>query len=209
MRTQPDPARIRDLCAQVEQARQLLDQGKVAEGFQALSRTRAQAQRLGIASSFVEWGLAVAADRMGELEMAYDHIVNAVRHDPLHAGYQRSFGIIMDRLRAALADPARRPDDPSTPKLYGLLVAAGETDVPAHLAMAGHLAATGRQEQAMKLLDAVTLLAQLSLDAWEQKASLARTMGDAALAVSCQAEAAAIARGNAPFGVPAPPDATC
>lgn len=208
MRTFPD-VRFREVNTQMARGQQLIDDGKFEEGRQVLTEVRARAQRLGLSSGFVEWGLAIASDQLGELEMAYDHIVNAVRHDPLHTGYQNSFNVIMNHLRAALADPDRSEDDPSTPKLYGMLIAAGEADVPSHLSMSRHLAATGRHDEAIKLLDAVLLLAPVSRDAWLQKAALARTMGNPALATTCEAEAASIAQSDAPFGIPAPRGVAC
>lgn len=208
MRTFPD-LRIRELLFKSSHAQQLLDGGNYEEGRQAFVEVRALARRLGIASGFIDWGLAVACDQLGDLERAYEHIVDAVRHDPLHGGFQGSFNVIMNHLREALADPARDGKDGSTARLYGLLVAAGEADVPSHLAMARHLAATDRGEEALKLLDAVTLLAPASRDAWLQKASVARALGNATLAASCDAEAAAAAQGDAPFGIPAPRGAAC
>jgi hypothetical protein len=129
--------------------------------------------------------------------------------DPMNPACQHSFDVIANRLRTALADPERAPDDDSTPRLYALLQAAGEADVTSHLAMARHLAHRGKHAAAMELLDAVTLLSPVSRDAWLQKASLARVLGDETLAVSCETQAAAISASDVPFGVPAPRGAVC
>jgi hypothetical protein len=71
--------------------------------------------------------------------------------------------------------------------------------------MARHLAATNRPRDALRILDAVTLLSPVSRDAWLQKASVARALGDAELVLRCEAEAAAIEGADIPFGVPAAP----
>lgn len=81
--------------------------------------------------------------------------------------------------------------------------------MPSHLAMARHLAHTGKAVDAMRILDAVTLLAPVSKDAWDAKATLARTMGEAGLAARCEAEAGAVAVAPVPFGVPAPRGVSC
>ncbi|WP_242352118.1 MULTISPECIES: hypothetical protein [unclassified Anaeromyxobacter] len=61
----------------------------------------------------------------------------------------------------------------------------------------------------MTLLDAVTLLSPVSRDAWLHKASLARTMGNAMLAATCEAQAAAIASSGVPFAIAPPRGAAC
>jgi hypothetical protein len=169
----------------------------------------ARARKLGVDSSYLAWGLAVANDFLGELEMGFAAITEAVTHDPMNVAVHRSFDLIANRLRAALADPSRALDEASTPRLYALLQGAGEADVPSHLAMARHLAHTGKQADAMRILDAVTLLSPVSKDAWEAKAALARATGGAELAARCEAEAAAVAAARVPFGVPAPRGVAC
>lgn len=112
-------------------------------------------------------------------------------------------------LRALLADPARPPGEPSTPRLYALLLRTGEADVPCHLAMARHLADSGKHEEALRLLDAVTLLAPASRDAWLARAAFERARGDEAAAASCEVQAAALAAADVPVVAPAPRGAAC
>jgi tetratricopeptide (TPR) repeat protein len=208
MRTFPD-LRMRQLTHDAERAQELLDQNQHREARDLFGEVRARAKRLGLASAHLDWGFAVASDYLGETEMAFEGIREAVTKDPFNPMVQRSFDIIAGRLRAALADAARAPEDASTPRLYRLLLAAGEADVSCHVAMARHLAHAGDAREAMRLLDAVTLLAPASRDAWLQKAALARAAGDAALAAECDAQAAALATADVPFGIPGPPGATC
>jgi hypothetical protein len=55
----------------------------------------------------------------------------------------------------------------------------------------------------MKLLDAVTLLAPISRDAWMERSLIARALGDVEQAVRCESEAAAIGNVKIPYGIPA------
>jgi tetratricopeptide (TPR) repeat protein len=208
MRTFPD-LRIRDAVWETQRAGRLLDERDWAGAREAFAALRARVAKLGLQSSYVAWGLAVALDNLGETEMAFEAVSEAVQKDPMNPACHHSFDVIAGRLRATLADPDRALDDPSTPRLYALLQHAGEADVPSHLAMARHLAHAGQHEAALRLLDAVTLLSPASRDAWLQKAALARGLGGDALAASCEAEAAAIAASDVPFGIPAPRGAAC
>jgi hypothetical protein len=208
MRIFPD-VRIRDAVWESQRAARLLDEREWAAARDAFTALRARTAKLGLCSAYLAWGLAVALDNLGDIEMAFETVCEAVTADPMNPGCQGSFDLIANRLRAALADPTRTPDDPSTPRIYALLQSAGEADVPFHLAMASHLAHVGKKAEAMALLDAVTLLSPISRDAWLHKASLARAIGDASLAASCEAQAVAIASSDVPFGVPAPRGAAC
>jgi tetratricopeptide (TPR) repeat protein len=208
MRTFPD-LRIRDAVWESQRAASLLDQREWAAARDAFTALRARVAKLGLPSSYLAWGLAIALDNLGETEMAFGAVSEAVKADPMNPGCQHSFDVIGGRLRAVLADPARAPDDPSTPRIYALLQGAGEADVPSHLAMARHLAHAGKHAEAVSLLEAVTLLSPVSRDAWLQRAALARTLGDDVLAASCEAQATAISLSDPPFGVPAPRGAAC
>lgn len=208
MRTFPD-VRMRSYVADSNRVSELLDGGQHADAKALALDLRERARKIGLESGYVSWALAVACDYLGELEMAFTTIVEAVRLDPLNPACQRSFELIAHHLRTALADPERAAGDPSTPRLYDLLVGAGEADVPSHLAMARWLAHGGRTGDALRLLDAVTLLAPISRDAWEAKAAIARAAGDAELGARCDAEAAAIGLAPLPFGIPAPRGTVC
>jgi hypothetical protein len=70
--------------------------------------------------------------------------------------------------------------------------------------MARWLAAAGKRDEARRILEAVTLLAPASRDAWLARGALARVMGDAAEAVRCEAQASALSSTPVPFAIPAP-----
>lgn len=202
MRTFPD-LRMRSIVSGAQRAQDLLDRGEHREARDAFTEVRARAGRLGLDSAYLAWGVAVTSDYLGELEVAFTTISESIAKDPLNPAAQRSFDIIAGHIREALAAPARAPDDPSTPRLYQLLLEAGEADVASHLAMARHLAHAGDGEAAMRIVEAVTLLAPASRDGWVQKAVLARAGGDEALARECEAQAGALATASVPFGIPA------
>ena len=208
MRTFPDQ-RIREVLWEVHRAQKLLEETDYAEARDLFLQLRARATKLGLRSAYLLWGLAGAYDNLGELELAFSTMSEAVNLDPFNPTTQRSFDVISGRLRAALADASRSADDPSTPRLYQMLLGAGEADVPSHLAMARHLFAAGDQVGALRLLDAVTLLAPVSRDAWVLKGVFARGMGNLELAVRCEAEAATIAAADVPFGLPVEGAAEC
>src|SRR3954462_4297018 len=154
--------RLQQLLGEMARARELTEQEHYEDARQTYLKLRAECARAGIRSAHVAWGLAVACDGLKDFEAAMTHIREALELDPLAMPYQRSFTVIIERVRKELGDPARDPADPTTPRLYHLLVQAGEGDVGSHLAMARHLSHTGDHVGAMKILDAVTALAPAS-----------------------------------------------
>ena len=161
----------------------------------------AEAQRLGFASAYVHYVLGQTLDQMGKLEMAFDELKKAVQADPLALPVRHAFQDVAARLRAALADPARAADDAAIPRLYTLLVEAGEADVDAHLAMVRFTVATGQLERARTLAEALTTLHPAAREAWEALARVARAQGDVAVATKAEAEAAVAETRTPLFGV--------
>jgi tetratricopeptide (TPR) repeat protein len=161
----------------------------------------AEAQRLGIESAYLRWVLATAHDDMGALEMAWEEIETSVATDPLSLPARRSFEIIADRVRAALSAPGREASDPSTPRLYGMLVRAGEADMGAHVAMARYQLAAGRAAEARELAAAVTTLYPAAREAWTLLAEVARAQGDEVTAAGAELEAASTGALEPMFGV--------
>lgn len=200
MRTFPD-ARIRTLIAGVNEATHLISTGEHARAREVLDDVRARAAKAGIESGFVYWNTAVCQEALGDIEAAFATICRAARLDPLAQPVQGTFDSIAWRMRYSVADPGRAPGDPAVARMYQALMAAGECDVSSHVAMARHLSATGEHERAMRILDAVTLLACVSQDAWLAKASVARAMGKPELGAESEAQAAAIAEQDVPFAM--------
>ena len=184
--------------------RRALDEknGGDAEAAEKLFReVVSEAQRLGFASAYVHYMLSGALDRMGKLEMAFDELKKAVTADPLAFPVRHAFQDVAARLRAALADPVRPADDAAIPRLYTLLVEAGEADLEAHLAMVRFAMATAQLERARALAEAVATLFPAAREAWEALARVARAQGDVGRAVAADAEAAGVGVRAPLFGV--------
>ena len=169
--------------------RALEERGSADAAEQLFREVVAESRRLGFVSAYVHYVLAGALDRMGKLEMAFDELKKALQVDPLALPVRHAFQDVAGRLRAALADPARPPDDADVPRLYTLLVEAGEADLDAHLTMVRFALATGQLDRARTLANAVTTLFPAAREAWGALARVARAQGD--LAVAAKADAAA------------------
>ncbi|BDG08603.1 hypothetical protein [Anaeromyxobacter paludicola] len=196
-----DP-RIERMLADMRRAYELTQEHQPEEGLKLYREVLKQAQGLTLESAYLLWSVAVAADYSGDLEMAFTYVVQAVETDPLTPPFRNSFEVISNRLRAALADPARPADDASTPRLCELLTRAGEADVATHLALVRFHAATGDTGKATELVQAVTLLFPAAREAWICAAELASARGDAETAARCTAEAALLEGDPVPFAVP-------
>jgi len=198
MRTFPD-VRMRGLLALAERASAALNNEDPAAAKQAYLQLLRQFDEFGLSSAAAWWGLAVAHDYLGEHDMALNSIQKSLALDPLAPGAQRSFDIIVRRVREHLIQLDAK--DVAVPRLYALLQQSGELDVPSHLAMAHHYAETGRVEQAEKLFQALCLLAPASKDVWEARAQFAATHN-----LGAEYEYLAEARGRAmadvPYGIP-------
>ena len=172
------------------QLRRALEEKEAEAAEKLLREVIAEAQRLGLASAYAHFVLAGALDRSGKLEMAFEEIKKAVEADPLALPVRHAFESVAARLRAALADPARAADDADVPRLYKLLVDAGQADLEAHLAMVRFAVATAKLDLARSLADAVTTLFPAAREAWEALARVARAQGDVAAVAKADAELA-------------------
>jgi tetratricopeptide (TPR) repeat protein len=146
--------------------RALDDRGDAEAAEKLIREVMAEAQKLGVVSAYMHYVLSGLLDRMGKLEMAFDELKKAVRADPFALPVRHAFQDVAARLRAALADPGRAADDADTPRLYTLLVEAGEADLEAHLAMLRYAVATAQLERARSLAEAVTTLFPAAREAW-------------------------------------------
>jgi tetratricopeptide (TPR) repeat protein len=186
----------------IKQSVDLVNEGKHDEAVKACDWAIAAARKLGITSGALFWHAAVANDYAGNWEAAFDRINQALDRDPLNEPFRNSFGVITNRIRAALARADRAVDDPSTPKLYELLVRAGEADVGCHAVMARYAAATGDLAKARAIADAAALLFPASPEAWKARSEVAAKAGDAATVEACAVELAALGEPVVPFAVP-------
>lgn len=199
MRTFPDVRmrKLHALAAQGNDAAQAQDYPSAREHFGELLR---QLDGLGLESAWVHWALAVAHDNLGDLDMALNEIRSSLEMDPLSPMAQRSFDIIVRRIRDHLA--SLDVGDSSIPRLYGLLQQSGDVDVPTHLIMARHFAATARVERAQQLLAALSLTAPASREVWGERARLARLEGDLTAAAGFEVEMESHSLHDVPFAIP-------
>ena len=160
-----------------------------------------EALRQGVDSAYLRFVLAQALEQHGELEMAFDEIKKAMKLDPLALPIRHAFQELAGRIRASLAHPNRAADDPEVPRLYALLLEAGEADVPAHLAMVHFELTTGRLTEARQRVEAVTRLFPAHREAWVLLAQVARAQGEMDAAAKAETEAATAVARDPLFGV--------
>ncbi len=198
MRTFPD-TRMRRLHAMAREAGEAQQQQDFPRALEAYLELGRQLESLGLRSAWVHWAIAVSHDHLEEYDMALHSIRRSLALDPLSTDSQRSFDIIVRRIHAHLQEVD--VDDPSVPKLYALLQQSGDVDVPTHLLMARHLAATAQLERAVSLVDALCLTAPASRDVWAERARLARQQGDLSAAAGFEAEGQARGQDDVPFAI--------
>jgi tetratricopeptide (TPR) repeat protein len=194
--------RTKHLLRGVKRGFDLMDERNPAEALKVFREVLAEARKAGIESANLLWGVAVASDHTGELEMAFENVTAALALDPLAPPIHHSFEIITRRIREALSSPERAVDDPSTPRLYAILVGANEAEVESHAAMARYHLATGNVPAAAAIADAAALLYPASKAAWEAKAAVATARGDAEGAELARIEGLAAGAASTPFAVP-------
>lgn len=142
----------------------------------------------GIRSGHVYWQLAIACDNLGDFDLAFTSVREALRIDPIAPPVWRSYRIIVERMRNTLADPGLKPDDPMVPRMYELLVSTDEATPACHLAMARYHRHTGNETEALALLEALTKLHPASSACWEELAATARAAGLSELAETAAME---------------------
>ncbi len=189
-----------DVLVHVEQLVEKRELDEARETLTNLLREDPRAHR----SGHVAWWFAIVSDYQERFEEAMNHIEHALQIDPLCVPYHRSFDVIVDRIRKALASGERKPDDPSTPRLYRLLVASAAADTDSHLAMARFYAHCGDHAAALRLLEAITTLEPTHREAWETTLETARAAGDSARAEAAAQQLQALASGDPPvvFSIP-------
>ncbi|MBI5542426.1 MAG: tetratricopeptide repeat protein [Deltaproteobacteria bacterium] len=186
-------APLKSALSDLARVQEYIDKDEFEEAKELLERVRSWCSRHKIRSAHVSWLLAIVCDYLDDLPAAVGHVEDALEVDPVSPSFHRSFEIVTERIRRALCDEHRKPDDPETPRLYELLLRLGEADVPSHLAMARFHVRQGDSSAAFRVLDAVTVLSPGHRDAWLLKAVVARSLGEEELAREADLEAANLA----------------
>ena len=94
-----------------------------------------EALRQGVESAYLRYALGQVLAHCGELALAFEQLQQATKLDPLAVPIRDARRELLGRIRASLTHPHRAANDPEVPSLFGLLVDAGEADVPAQMAM--------------------------------------------------------------------------
>jgi tetratricopeptide (TPR) repeat protein len=204
MRTFPDH-RMPPLLALLGEGRELAQAGDSAGALAKYRSLVQQLQALGLTSAWVQWALAIVHDTLEDFPMALSSIRSALELDPLDPGCRNSFEVITRRIREHLHGlPVA---DASIPRLYRLIQEAGDVDVPTHLVVVRHYAATARPEKAEALLEALCMLAPAAKELWRERARLAQARGDATTGAQFEAEAQLRAGQPVPYSIPEPREA--
>jgi tetratricopeptide (TPR) repeat protein len=190
------------MVASLHKAHGLVERQEYQAAKDLLTSVSRDAAFAGVESADLLWGLAIVSDYLGELDDAFVYITKAIRRDPLSPSIENSFGIICSRIRAALSDVNRDPADATTPKYFRMLVQAGKCDETSHLAMARHLDHGGKPEEALRILEALNVIAPTFREGWELKAKVLGKLGRSG-AMEAEAEAEFCASGPEPLFLPA------
>jgi hypothetical protein len=102
------------LLGELRRAQDLVQERRPDEAVSVYREIVGEARKVGLDSAHLHWAFAAACDYSGELEMAFEQITLAIGKDPLAPPFRHSFEVITGRIQAALADPERAADDPST-----------------------------------------------------------------------------------------------
>lgn len=202
IRTVRDP-NWKSLIGDMVRARDAVEREDFDDASIALLKLRADLESKGVRSAHVAWSLAITSDGQGDLEKALDYICEALELDPLALPYQRSYDVIIERIRKMLGNEERSPVDATTPRIYEVLMRAGECDATSHLAMARWHFHAGDHRSSMRLLEALTTLNPSLRLGWQWKARVARALGDDKTATEADFESAALEGYEAmPFAFP-------
>lgn len=192
--------KYREFLNELGSIRNLIEERNPEEARERCIKLKAACAASGIRSLHVVWNLAIACDYVGDWEQAFEAIREAVDLDPVAPPVWNSYRIIVERLRGTLTDPEFAPDAPQKPRMYELLLSANEVTPACHVAMARFLAHTGREGEALHLLDALTTLYPAYPDGWKELAKVARAASRPELALRAETELAAVGDGQAvPF----------
>jgi tetratricopeptide (TPR) repeat protein len=172
------PAR-ETILADFRQVHELASEGRREEALVIAKRIEAAAVGLEVKSSALLLALAVLHDELGQLEQGLAYIIKAVKEDPLCPNTDRSLGIIVTRVRKALATEAWTE---VSPRLYATMAENGLADAATHVAWANHLHTVGRHEEALAVAQSVVLLNPRCQNAWQLVRATALALGREAVA---------------------------
>ena len=193
----------KEINGDLEKLNQLTESRELDEALALVERLNKEAAGMGVTSAFLNWQTAIVYDYRGQAELAFSHIQTALALDPFVRPFFDSKEIIVTRIRGMLADTKWKADDEATPRLWKMLSQAGEADDATHLALARYHLATGNAPEALRVVDALTVLRPALRDAWLLKAEIGTKLNDAGMAERARVEAAGLEGMAVPFAVAA------
>lgn len=194
---------IEKLARAVTKAERLAEEQQHEAALKLLDDIQREAARVHIQSAYLHWLKAILLDTapppLTKHDEALREIQAAIALDPLSIPFRNSRRAILHNLKALMADSQRGTTD--VPRLWALLVEAGDADDGVHLALARHHVAIGAPKEALNVLIALTTLSPSNSEAWLMRVEIAAKLAGSDPAVS-RAEAAAAGSPCQPFGVP-------
>jgi hypothetical protein len=135
----------------IDEAMTLVGSRLFREARLVLEHAEQVANRAGLVSSFLAWGLSVVSDECGDAVNAAKFIKAALRLDACAPPFINSFNII--RGRTTLAFNSMEVNDPLLPKVFKLLVDLDAVDAAACLKFSQHAVAKGDGVKALALAE--------------------------------------------------------
>jgi hypothetical protein len=135
------------------------------EARQGFVEVLAEAKRLGLRSAWLLWRQAIVLDQSRSPELALPFIDEAIALDPLVPPFHESRTIIVRNLRRKLLG-CEVPEE--LRELYAVLQQSSEADEECHLAMAKTSAEGGMVEEALRILEALTVLSPACSEGWAE-----------------------------------------
>lgn len=145
------------LVARVERATLMTSEGRHEAAHKLLREVEQDARQLQIKSAYLLFCIGVALDNVGDPHTSMRYLHEALAIDPLAAPFVRSVRIVTGRLTYTLMDE----DEPPEARLqaYQTLAHYGQADGFCHLAAAQLHAELGHADEAMRLAEAVRVIA--------------------------------------------------
>lgn len=201
--TTPNKKAVEKLARAVTKAERLAEEQRHGEALKLIDDIQAQAVGNDVQSAYLHWLKAVLLDTapppLTQHDQAWVEIQAAILLDPLSAPFRNSRRAILHNLKALMADPQRTAD---VPRVWGLLVEAGDADDGVHLALARHHIGAGALEDALNVLTALTTLSPTNSEAWQLRIEVAAKLAGPEGLTVARAEAAAAGAANTPFVTP-------
>ena len=175
----------------IDEAMTLVGSRLFREARLVLEQAEHIANKAGLASSFLAWGLSVVSDECGDAVSAVKYIRAALTLDPCAPPFLNSYRII--RSRIVLAFAGMDENDTGIPTYFRLLVDLGAVDATACFKFSRHAAAHGDPTRALALAEDAVQLQPPTPERLRHLVGLLAAAGRHQEARACEAEAEVLA----------------